>query len=138
MLMRKDAEDDGIEILRMRRRSGAARLQAVPQLEDLAANPNRAEVLDAHTTELLETKAIIALDVLRKRKVSLAAQTSLGDKIAKPDRLLSAKEVAKRLGFSVDWVYKNHRDLPFRVRLGTVPRFSERGLEKYIRDRQGS
>jgi len=136
--MRKDTGDDGNGLPRVRRRSSEARLYSVPQLEELAADPKKAGVLDAHTTELLETRAIVALDVLRKRKMLLAAQTALAEKVRKPDRLLSAKEVAKRLGFSVDWVYKNHRDLPFRVRLGTVPRFSEKGLEKYIRERQGS
>ena len=136
--MRNGTGDDGNGIPRARRRSSEARLYAVPQLEELAADPSKAGVLDAHTTELLETRAIVALDVLRKRKMSLAAQAALAEKVRKPDRLLTAKEVAKRLGFSVDWVYKNHRDLPFRVRLGTVPRFSEKGLEKYIREHQGS
>jgi predicted DNA-binding transcriptional regulator AlpA len=107
-------------------------------LDDVAADPAKAGVLDARTTELLETKAIIALDVLRKRKQSLAAQAALAERARPPDRLLRAKEVAERLGFGVDWVYKNHRDLPFRVRLGTVPRFSEKGLERYIRERQGT
>jgi hypothetical protein len=37
-------------------------------LDDVAADPAKAGVLDVRTTELLETKAIIALDVLRKRK----------------------------------------------------------------------
>jgi predicted DNA-binding transcriptional regulator AlpA len=54
------------------------------------------------------------------------------------DRLLKAKEVAQRLGVHVYWVYHNQHKLPFRVRLGTVPRFSEIGLEKFIRSRLGA
>ena len=43
---------------------------------------------------------------------------------------------AERLAMKVSWVYR--RKLPFRVRLGTVPRFSEKGLEDYIRKRLGT
>jgi|SRR5579863_2448419 len=123
---------------RVPRTSEVAGLQVVPKLDEVAADPAKAGRLDSHTTELLETRAIVVLDVLRKRKLSLAAQTALAERAPRPDRLLSAKEVAKRLGFGVDWVYKKHRDLPFRVRLGTVPRFSEKGLERYIREHQGT
>jgi hypothetical protein len=52
--------------------------------------------------------------------------------------LLKAKEVAQRLGVHVYWVYHNQHKLPFRVRLGTVPRFSEIGLEDFIRSRLGT
>jgi predicted DNA-binding transcriptional regulator AlpA len=48
------------------------------------------------------------------------------------DRLITAKEVAKRLGVSGGWVY-HRKDLPFEVRLGTVRRFSESGLAEFIR-----
>jgi len=46
----------------------------VPKLEEVAADPGKTGVLDAHTTELLETAAIAALDALRKRKLILAAE----------------------------------------------------------------
>jgi hypothetical protein len=61
------------------------------------------------------------------------------------DRLLRAKETALRLGVSVDWLYDHWKQLPFAVRLpatndGTGKakkdppiRFSERGLEEWIR-----
>jgi len=54
------------------------------------------------------------------------------------DRLLKAKEVAERLGVGIDWVYHNQLRPPFRVRLGTVQRFSENGLDDFIRMRQGT
>jgi predicted DNA-binding transcriptional regulator AlpA len=120
------------------RRSGVVGLHVVPKLEEVAADPARTGGLDAQTTELLETKAIAALDALRKRKLSLVAQAVLEKRVRHPDRLLKAKEVAERLGVGIDWVYHKQGDLPFRVRLGTVPRFSESGLEEYIRERRGS
>ncbi len=88
-------------------------------------------------TELLETAAIAALDARRKRKLTLAAQARVSN-VRRPDWLLKAKEVAEWLGVADDWVYHKHRELLFRVRLGTVPRFSEKGLEEYIRKRLGT
>jgi predicted DNA-binding transcriptional regulator AlpA len=91
-----------------------------------------------HTTDLLETTAIAALSALRKRKLTLAAEAGMASQVRRPDRLLKAKEVAERLGMGIDWVYHNQLKLPFRVRLGTVPRFSENGLDDFIRKRQGT
>src|SRR4029077_15392499 len=36
-----------------------------------------------------------------------------------------------------DWLYRHHPDLPFRVRHGRLLRFSELGIEDYIRKRRG-
>ena len=49
-----------------------------------------------------------------------------------PDRLLSAKETATRLGMSRRWLYAHASELPFarRVSAGAV-RFSERGMERW-------
>jgi predicted DNA-binding transcriptional regulator AlpA len=120
---------------RVPRRSGVvAGLFVVPKLEEVAVDDRTTEMLDAHTTDLLETTAIAALSALRKRKLSLR-QASMTNRTHHPDRLLKAKETAERLGVGVDWVYHNQHKLPFMVRLGTVPRFSENGLEEYIRKR---
>jgi len=123
---------------RVPRRSGVAGLFVVPKLEEVAVDDGATVALDAHTTDLLETTAIAALSALRKRKLTLAAEAGLASQARRPDRLLKAKEVAERLGMGIDWVYHNQLKLPFRVRLGTVPRFSENGLDDFIRKRQGS
>lgn len=49
-----------------------------------------------------------------------------------PDRLLTAREVAPRLGCSVRYVYANARTLPFTVRTGTLVRFSAAGLDRWL------
>ena len=134
--MRKPTGNSGLP--RGPRGSGVAGLHAVPKLEELAVDPGKTGVLDAHTTELLETAAIAALDALRKQKLILAAEASVVTQARWPDRLLRPKEVAERLGMGIDWVYHNQHKLPFRVPLGTVPRFSERGLDDFIRKRQGT
>lgn len=54
---------------------------------------------------------------------------------AKADRLLGAKETAERLGYSVDWLYRNSRSLPFTRHVGRGVRFSESGLNRYIKSR---
>src|SRR5260370_1370659 len=120
---------------RVPRRSGEAGLFVVPKLEEVAVDAGTTEVLDAHTTDLLETTAIAALSALRKRKLLLAAEARAANQAHRPDRLLKAKEVAERLGMGIDWVYHNQRKLPFRGPLGTVPRFSENGLDEFIRKR---
>jgi predicted DNA-binding transcriptional regulator AlpA len=54
------------------------------------------------------------------------------------DRLLKAEEAATRLGTTRDYLYRNAGKLPFTVRLGPGQlRFSERGIQKFIRSRQG-
>lgn len=56
---------------------------------------------------------------------------------AEPDRLLTVAEAAQRLGLSKDHLYRHANAYPFVVRLGSRLRFSERGFERYIRQRQG-
>ena len=53
------------------------------------------------------------------------------------DRLLTARQAGKKSGFSADWLYRHADSLPFVVRVGRSLRFSESGLEKWIRSRSG-
>ena len=53
------------------------------------------------------------------------------------DELVNAREAARRLGLSVDYLYRFSRRLPFVVRIGRRVRFSSRGIERYIERRQG-
>ena len=43
-----------------------------------------------------------------------------------------------RLGVPADWLYHNYKDLPFWLRVGRRPRFSENGIEDYIRKRRNN
>lgn len=52
---------------------------------------------------------------------------------AHPDRLLRASDVAQCLGCSVRYVYARAGAFPFTVRVGNLVRFSEHGLERYLR-----
>jgi len=52
------------------------------------------------------------------------------------DRLLKIGEAAERLGCTKDWIYRRTDRLPFVVRLGNQVRFSEKGIEKFIKQRK--
>ena len=53
------------------------------------------------------------------------------------DRLMKPKELAERLGTSMDCVYRHWQELPFTVKLSPRQlRFSERGLEQYLDQRR--
>lgn len=69
----------------------------------------------------------------------LAARVAQGGAAPSPavsDRLLDADEAAAKLGCAKDWVYRHARTLAFTVRLGGHLRFSEQGIERYIRQRR--
>lgn len=51
----------------------------------------------------------------------------------KPDRNISIEEAAERLGVSRRYVYAHAGDLPFSRRVGRRLLFSERGLERWLR-----
>ena len=53
------------------------------------------------------------------------------------DRLLNIKEASQKLGRSTDWLYRHSSELPFVIRDGRLLRFSEQGIEEYIRRRMG-
>jgi excisionase family DNA binding protein len=56
---------------------------------------------------------------------------------ARRDRLLGVEEAAAKLGVTTDWLYRHHKELPFTLRHGRRVRFSELGIEQYIRKRRG-
>jgi len=55
-----------------------------------------------------------------------------GDGIHPPDRRIDAKEAAARLGVSVDYLYRHHRQFPFTARAGKKLLFSSNGIDRYI------
>jgi excisionase family DNA binding protein len=53
------------------------------------------------------------------------------------DRLLTIDQVAQQLSVSRDWVYRDGKRLNFTRRLGPkMVRFSESGLEKWLKDKE--
>lgn len=106
-------------------------------LEELAADPGKARVLDAHTARILTTTALAALNALNRRELALAAKRGNGATPERRDRLVNIDEAAEKLGVKPDWLYRHPR-LPFTVPQGRMLRFSELGIEEYIRNRRNS
>lgn len=65
----------------------------------------------------------------------LTATPEAGPPGESPDRNLSARETARRLGVSLPYLYKHADDYPFTVRMGTRVLFSARGLAKWTRQK---
>jgi excisionase family DNA binding protein len=53
------------------------------------------------------------------------------------ERLLTVEEAAARLSKTPDWIYHHRRELPFARKLGGHLRFSESGLNAWIREAAG-
>jgi excisionase family DNA binding protein len=53
------------------------------------------------------------------------------------DRLLEVDEACERLGMKKTWLWTHADRLPFAVRIGRKIRFSERGIEEFIKTQKG-
>jgi len=115
---------------------GAAGLFIVPRLEELVADPWQVSVLDAHTARVLRTQAIAALNVLNGHDLDITRAEIEGHRQQLRDRLLNIDQACEKLGRKKDWLYRHHKELPFTVRHGKPLRFSELGIEEYIRQRR--
>ena len=85
---------------------------AVPTLDELAAEPARANTLPRAAVQALLHRCIAAQTVL----LGALAASEPGKADSEPDRLLDVDEAAQRLGCSADWLYRHARQLPFAVR----------------------
>jgi predicted DNA-binding transcriptional regulator AlpA len=109
-------------------------IAAVPTLEELAREPGRAAALPPALRSALVLRCAVVLAALASPAPTdgFSESESRGE-----DRLLDVKEAAQRLGTSTDYLYRHGRTLPFTVRVGSRLRFSSRGIDRYIRVRQG-
>jgi len=114
-----------------------AGLFVVPRLEELVADPWQVSVLDAHTARVLRTQAIAALNVLNGHDLDITRAEIEGHGQQQRDRLLNINQACEKLSRKKDWLYRHHKELSFTVRHGKPLRFSELGIEEYIRKRRG-
>jgi predicted DNA-binding transcriptional regulator AlpA len=103
---------------------------AVPSIAELLTHPERANDLPADIARgLLAQVAPLQMALLGR---AFARDGAGGSR----DRLLAVKDAAAKLGQSVEWLYKHASTLPFTVRNGRALRFSEVGIEAWIRRQQ--
>jgi predicted DNA-binding transcriptional regulator AlpA len=114
--------------------ASARQIVAVPTLADLLSDPARISALPREAIADLRGQ-ITKLDTLLLSKLVATGDAEVD---AQGDRLLTAEETAHKLGTTEDWLYRYANTLPFAVRLGKKHlRFSEAGIERYIRQRTG-
>ena len=115
----------------------AADYTLVPKLEEIADNPALAIHLPFDVVEALLGKNAIVQSALVSRLLALRANPSQAEPSRDSDRLLDVEAAARKLGKSKDYLYRHAGNYPFTVRDGHSLRFSEQGIEKFIRQRMG-
>src|SRR5574341_964596 len=104
---------------------------AVPTLDELAADPGKGRGLPRPTLLGLSARALAAQTAI------LAALLAQPSEAAREERLLTIRELADRLGRTVDWIKRHQHELPFAIReSGAHPRFSLLGFLKWAEEAQ--
>ncbi len=111
------------------------KLATVPDLAGISADPARVSDLPPEEIPALRGK-LAELDTLLLGRW-LQSGNGQSQTSADGDRLLNVVEAARKLGKSKDHLYRHADDYPFTVRDGRSLRFSEQGIEKFIRQRVG-
>ena len=113
-------------------------LMPIPTLEELAETPAKAKDLPPDVRQALAFRALAVLNALYAAGlVDGACSNGQAEHTVNGDRLLTAKQAGEWLGRSEDVVYRHADQFPFTVRDGRQVRFSEKGIERYIRQRMG-
>ena len=106
-------------------------------LDELADNPDRAGALPAELATALLARCAVVQSALVGRLLAAPGGAASAADGSGEDRLLDVEEAAQRLGTSTDYLYRHSGKFPFTVRIGSRLRFSARGIERFIRTRQG-
>jgi predicted DNA-binding transcriptional regulator AlpA len=105
------------------------KLIEIPTLDRLMADPGLVQTLPGPIVQHYLIQMTCLLPFLVARSHGLPTE-SHGE-----DRLLRIQEAASVLGKKKDWMYRHAASLPFTVREGRLLRFSNNGIQKYIRAR---
>lgn len=115
--------------------ASAPNLATVPTLAELLSDPARLVALPKEAVAELRGQ-LARLDTLLLARLLTGEQSQPGTDGG--DRLLTVAETAEKLGATEDWLYRHASTLPFAVRVGKKHlRFSEAGIDRYIRQRTG-
>lgn len=111
-------------------RTSAGGLYKMPKLEELAADPDKAAVLDARTARIVAGKALsifaaslyrllVAPDMRDSGDVRAPSNGSSNGLQTLPnlDDVTSVDEIAKAIGKQKRWITRNATTLPFVIRL---------------------
>ena len=105
-------------------------MKTITTIDSIASNPSLAN--DLNSEQAMDMLVLLASI---QPVLSAVAYSGNVENMFTGDRLLKVGEVAFRLNCDSDWVYRNKDKLPFTRRLSSNQlRFSEKGLEKYIKN----
>jgi hypothetical protein len=108
----------------------ARTLAAIPTLDEIAARPESVRDLPRHALVDLALRCATAQSAIA---AALAVDVVALPAGREPDQLLTAREAARLLSRTPDWLYRHADELPFTIReTGHRPRFSARGIQRYI------
>ena len=107
----------------------------VPKLAELVEHPEQVSSVPLEAVPAM-------LGDLERLKATLWARLTMPGSNGQAnsqtgDRLLDVEEAARKLSKTKDYLYRHADDYPFTVRDGRSLRFSEAGIEKFIRQRMG-
>ncbi len=107
----------------------------VPDLAAIAADPGKVSLLPLEAIPGMRAE-LARLDSLLLMRL-FQSGNGQGQAQENGDQLLTAEQAARKLGRSRDHMYRHADQYPFTVRNGRALRFSEAGIEKFIRQRMG-
>ena len=109
-------------------------LAPVPTLDEVAAHPEQAALLQRAAVLALHARAVRALAALEGPL--LAQINESADRGCEPEaRLLDARAVAQLLGVSKSWVDHHLAELPRPIRIGSRARWRQVDIERWLRTR---
>ncbi len=111
-------------------------MNVIPKLAELLEHPERVSDVPLEAIPALCGK-LKELDVALELRVALAGNHGQAGTSRDGDRLLDVKEAAAKLGLSKDYLYRNGSKLPFVVLIGRQVRYSQAGIDKFIKQRMG-
>lgn len=108
------------------------RLRALATLDDIAGDPASAEELSPGEVSTLLVRAHTVAGILQGR---IARQAVMDASMLRGrERILSAEQVAERIGRSISWIEKHFDSLPPRRAIGGAPGWREEDINAYIRN----
>ena len=104
--------------------------RAVPTLDELEGDPEKAATLGADTIEALLVRCLALQTRLFARLIALPAAEN-----GASDRFLDVDQVAAAIAKSKTWIEHNTKDLPPRRKVGGEKLWSERELQAWMKHR---
>ena len=108
----------------------------IPTLDEVAADPQRAQNLPPDVSQALTWKCLTALTALHVCALASGSRRPANTMACEAgERLLTVSDVAARIVMSVSWVEKHTADLPARVSVVGNPRWRKSDVDRWIKNR---